>query len=140
MGPPTFGDRVRIRPSDETAKAGCAGQLGEVLGESVPSGTSEDYGQVVGGTAEDHVLFVKLDSGAQSWFVASLVEFVDHRAGSIMSIEGGPTFRRRLDGTWQEEGGQTKVGEFLNPGGGVPRRLRRDLLKTFLSWLERRRS
>ena len=135
MGGPTFGDRVRIKPAAETAQSGWAGQFGEVLGESVPSGSGIDYGHVVGGTTEDYVLFVKLDSGAQSWFAASLVEFVDHQEGVVMTIEGGPTFRRLPDGTWQEEGGPTKVGEFLNPTGGVPRRTRRAVVKAFLGWL-----
>src|SRR5438874_1517601 len=135
---PTFGDKVRIKTTNETTKHRSAGQLGEILGEPVPSGTGIDYGTVVGGTAEDLVLFVKLDSGSEGWFAASLVEFVDHQAGRVISIDGGPTFRRLPDGTWQQEG-RSKGGALVNPSGGVLRRTRPRQIARFLRWLGRPR-
>jgi hypothetical protein len=136
---PTFGDRVRVKPTDETVAHGSAGQFGEVFGESIPSGTGIDYGPVIGGLAEDRLLRVKLDSGVEEWFAPSLVEFIDHRAGSVISLDGGPTFRRLEDGTWQQVGGRTEVGEFLNPTGGVPRRTRPGVFAAFLRWFDRGR-
>jgi len=135
---PSFGDKVRIRRSDETVEHGSADQLGAVLGESIPSGTGLDYGPVVGGTAEDFILFVKLDSGGEGWFAASLVEFVDHQAGLVMALDGGPTFHRLPDGTWQEQGGRTSVGDVLNPTESLPRRLPRGGLRALFRWLGQR--
>jgi hypothetical protein len=76
-------------------------------------------------------------TGQVVWFAPHLVEFLNHQAGLTMSLDGGPTFRRMPDGTWDEVGGPTEAGAMLNPGGVVPRRLPGGL-KGLMRWLSQR--
>jgi hypothetical protein len=78
------------------------------------------------------------DTEEQEWFAPHLVEFVDHGGGQTMSLEGGPSFERDSDGTWQEVGGSTEVGDVLNPSGGIPRELPDDAKDRIRRWLRRR--
>lgn len=122
MGMASFGDKVQIRDTAETRAYRLASEVGQVLGESVPSSSS--VGPVIGDRGEDRALCVEIERNGQLvWLAPHLVEFLDHQAGLTMSLDGGPTYRRRADGTWQENGGPTDVGATLNPGGGVARRL-----------------
>jgi hypothetical protein len=112
---PTFGDRVRIAPSDETSERGFAGRSGSVYGESVPSVSG--VGPVIGDRGQDLALSVFFeDTNEQEWFAPHLVEFLDHGGVQTMALDGGPSFVRDPDGTWREVGGPTEVGDVLNPG------------------------
>jgi hypothetical protein len=96
--------------------------VGRVYGESIPS--TSGAGPVIGSRGEDKAFSVFFDqTGEQLWFAPHLLEFVDHGGAQTMSVEGGPSFVRSSDGTWQEVGGPTELGNFIKPGGGVPRQV-----------------
>ena len=133
---PSFGDRVRIAPSDETTERGFAGRSGHVYGESMPS--SSGVGPVIGDRGEDVALSVYFeDTEEQEWFAPHLVEFLDHGGAQTMTIEGGPSFVRDPDGAWREVGGPTEVGDLVNPGGGLGRGVP-DAAGRIRRWLRRR--
>jgi hypothetical protein len=132
---PGFGDRARIRDTDETRGRGFAGRVGDVFGESVPS--SSGVGPVIGDRGEDFALSVFFDeTGEQEWFAPHLVEFIDHGGAQTMSLEGGPSFTRDADGAWHEDGGSTPAGRLLNPGDGIPRTVR-DPFGRVRRWLKK---
>jgi hypothetical protein len=54
MTNPTFGDRVRIRGTDETRSLGHAGPVGDADGETVPSISGAD--PVIGDRGDDYAL------------------------------------------------------------------------------------
>jgi hypothetical protein len=116
---PRFGDRVRISDAEESRERGFVGRVGQVFGYSEPS--SSGVGPVIGDRGEDFALSVFFaETEEQEWFAPHLVEFRDHSGPQTMSLKGGPSFTRDADGIWHEVGASTPVGEFLNPGGGVP--------------------
>ena len=127
---------MRIALSAETAEGGFAGRSGHVFGESIPS--SSGVGPVIGDRGEDIALSVFFDdTEEQEWFAPHLVELLDHGSGQTMSLEGGPSFVRDSDGTWQEVGGPTEIGEVVNPSGGVGRAVP-DATGRIRRWLRRR--
>jgi hypothetical protein len=137
MTTPTFGDRVRIRDAEETRVGGYSGQTGTVFGESIPS--TSGVTPVIGDRGEDRALSVTVDETRKSaWFAPHLIEFVDHGGVETMSVDGGPSFTRDPDGTWHEVGGSTGLGNFMKPGGGVPRRVL-DPFGRVRRWFEKRR-
>lgn len=95
----SFGDRVRVRSTPETEAAGYAGLVGECQGFTTPSVTGI---AVVGTPTDDYAFSVDLAGLAeQVWFAPDLLEFVDHRPGTQLRIDGVPrTWVRREDGGW----------------------------------------
>lgn len=91
----TFGDLVRIVSTPETERAGLAGRVGNVAGETQPSVSGVE---VIGGTGDDFALDVRFEgSGRSHWLALDLVEFVDPgAAGSTERI------RPRTE-EWQEK-------------------------------------
>ncbi|MBL4848602.1 MAG: hypothetical protein JKY65_24025 [Planctomycetes bacterium] len=95
----SFGDNVRVVRSPETAKLGLASRAGQVCGETTPSVTNVE---VIGISDSDHAVNVLFDELDQShWFALSLLEFIDHGAGTEMTI-GNLRAVRRADGSWDE--------------------------------------
>ena len=110
----SFGDRVRVRSSSETAADGCAELEGDVYGFTTPSVTGVP---VLGGAPEDFAINVYFEElSAARWFRPDLLEFVHHNAGAVMQV-GGSKIIRQADGSW----------------GKTTERVR-------LSWLDRLRS
>ena len=99
--PITFGDNVRVLTTPETEHAGLAGLTAQVCGHTTPSITNVD---VIGELNDDFALSVHFDERDESyWFVPELLEFVDHGAGTEITLEGVPKkWTRNPDGTWDE--------------------------------------
>ena len=99
--PARFGDRVRVRPAAETEAAGIAGRAGVVYGITTISVTGVE---VVGSPTEDVALNVVIDESNESvWLAAALVEFVDHNAGTTITLDGVPKkWTRDTSGDWME--------------------------------------
>ena len=97
----SFGDHVRIRSNHDTERLGLAGREGTVYGFTTPSLTLVD---VIGSRAEDFALNVHFDELDEAyWFADDLVEFIDHGAGSVMSLDGVDFEWVRLpNGDWEE--------------------------------------
>ncbi|WP_411825561.1 hypothetical protein [Luteolibacter sp. AS25] len=98
---PSFGDTVRILPSSETDLKTLSGRVGSVYGETTPSVTGVE---VVGDCPNDYALNVHFDELAQSfWFAPALVEFVDHKTGSELSLDGvNKKWIRNDSSEWEE--------------------------------------
>jgi hypothetical protein len=98
---PGFGDLVRIAATPETERAGIAGLVGRVRGETQPSASGVP---VIGreGVADDFALQVQLDGRSEShWLTLDLLEFIDPRsAGSPAS---SPPRSRPKTEEWQEK-------------------------------------
>ncbi len=72
-----FGDLVRVATTPETERAGLAGLVGRVRGETQPSVSGV---AVIGGGADDFALQVQFDErGESQWLAFDLVEFVDQQ-------------------------------------------------------------
>jgi hypothetical protein len=98
--PIQFGDRVRMAHSPETEELGVAGKVGQVYGQTTPSSSGVE---VVGNPAEDYAIQVDFDDDERTlWFAEQLVEFVDHNAGSTMTI-GSTTLVRTESGDWVQQ-------------------------------------
>src|SRR5262249_17969213 len=98
-----FGDLVRILSTPETERAGLAGLVGQVSGETQPSVSGVE---VIGGAGGGFPPHVRLDGREEShWFALDLVEFLDPRAGSTTDrLESAPKGRaRRRTEEWQEK-------------------------------------
>lgn len=94
-----FGDTVRVRTTVEMERLGWAGRVGMVYGSTTPSVTGV---QVVGSTANDRALAVKLEGQNDPlWFDPNLVELVDHTPGTTITI-GSRSFTRGANGEWME--------------------------------------
>ncbi len=96
-----FGDRVRIKASDETERLGFADRKGLVYGWTTPSVTGVS---VIGSSADDYAINVHLEElGESIWFSEELVEMIDHGAGTVISLDGQETEWVRLaNGDWEE--------------------------------------
>jgi len=95
----SFGDRVRIRSTEATETLGIAGQMGIVNGRTTPSATGVE---VVGKPTKDLAIAVTLEAQTkQLWFAEEVLEFVDHRAGTIVETQGRKLIRDEL-GSWRE--------------------------------------
>jgi hypothetical protein len=107
-GPPSFGDRVRIRSSTETESKGVAGLTGQVYGQTTPSVSGVE---VIGETTSDYAINVFFEGRDESfWFAASLVEFIDHAPGTEITLDGVPKkWVRTETGDWQEEPNEPKT-------------------------------
>jgi hypothetical protein len=122
-GEPTFGDRVRVKASQETTELGFAGRVGQVYGETVPS--LSGVGPAIGDRGDDPAVSVVFeDTAEQAWFATHLVEFVDREGPCRLVLDGGPTFVRDGDtGEWHELGWGEPLGD-VSPRRRVPRVLR----------------
>jgi len=97
-GPLEWFDNVRVRSTPATEAIGIAGRLGQIYGETTPSSTGIE---VFGEHARDYAISVHFtDPDCDFWIAEELVEFVDHGAGTTMTI-GDKTLVRRADGEWE---------------------------------------
>lgn len=96
-----FGDSVRIADTPETRESGIAGLTGSVLGETTPSSTNV---KVIGNLDDDFALHVYIEGiENELWLAPDLVEFVDHRPGQTMSLDGiDKEWVRAESGEWIE--------------------------------------
>ena len=93
----TFGDNVRVVSTPLTESLGLADLTGSVYGETTPSVTGVE---VVGYLDDDYAINVQLDGRDESvWFSSSLLEFVDHGAGTEIVI-GNQRIVRAQSGEW----------------------------------------
>lgn len=99
---PGFGDLVRIVSTPETERAGIAGRVGRVRGETQPSASGV---AVIGrvGVADDFALQVQLDGRSEShWVTLDLVEFIDPRSAAPSPASEKPRARPKTE-EWQEK-------------------------------------
>jgi hypothetical protein len=98
--PITFGDTVRVLDTPAARARSIAGLSGEVFGHTTPSMTRV---QVIGDLLSDYALAVHFKHlGESLWFAPELLEFVDHNAGTVVTI-GTQKLVRQSDGSWLEE-------------------------------------
>ena len=107
----SFGDNVRVRDTEATQKAGVAGLTGQVYGETTPSATGVD---VIGDNARDYAINVHIEErGEALWFAPDQLEFVDHGAGTVLTLKGvDKKWTRTESGEWEESPQGTKVRSF----------------------------
>ncbi len=100
--PISFGDNVRVRATAVTEARGLAGLVGQVHGETTPSVTGVE---VIGQLTSDYAINVHFqERGEGYWFAPDLLDFVDHAAGTEITLSGaGKRWVRRRDGGWSEE-------------------------------------
>ncbi len=98
----SFGDNVRVRVTKVTEERGLAGMCGQVCGETTPSLTGVD---AIGTPKTDYAINVFFESQKKSfWFSAELLEFIDHAAGTEITLNGVPKKWVRTDsGSWTEQ-------------------------------------
>ena len=96
-----FGDRVRIKATEDTERLGLAWREGQVYGWTSPSSTGVD---VIGEMRDDSAVNVHFDDlDCSFWFSEELVETVDKGAGTVVSLDGQDVEWVRLaDGTWEQ--------------------------------------
>jgi hypothetical protein len=93
-------DNVRIVATPETERLGWAGKLGVCYGFTTPSVTGVE---VVGSKEGDFAFGVHFnDLDTEIWFSADLVEMVDHRPGTKITVGNSYSAVRRADGTWKD--------------------------------------
>lgn len=97
----TMGDNVLVKRTPETEALGLAGLSGQVYGHTTPSVTGVE---VIGESRDDFAVNVFLTQRhAAIWFAPTLLQFVDHGAGTEISLEGVPKkWVRRATGEWDE--------------------------------------
>jgi hypothetical protein len=99
---PGFGDLVRIVSTPETERAGIAGLVGRVRGETQPSASGVEAIRRVG-VADDFALQVQLDGRSEShWLTLDLVEFIDPRSAVQSPGSSTPRSRPKTE-EWQEK-------------------------------------
>ena len=98
----SFGDRVRVRATPPSERAGVAGLVGQVYGETTPSMTLVE---VIGELSSDYAINVYFEErGSSSWFAPELLEFVDHAPGTEITLRGvQKRWVRSAEGEWLEE-------------------------------------
>jgi len=86
----------------ETERAGIAGLVGRVRGETQPSASGvEVIGRV--GVADDFALQVQLDGHSEShWLALDLIEFIDPRSAAQSPASSQPRSRPKTE-EWQEK-------------------------------------
>ena len=98
--PISFGDRVRILVTDETRASGHAGWVGQCYGFTTPSVTAVE---VVGPEGPDDAFSIHFEAeGVDAWFSPSVVELVDHGAGTEAQI-GDTRLVRDEHGEWHPD-------------------------------------
>jgi len=97
----SFGDNVRVVTTPLTTAHGLAGRVGQVYGETRPSVTGCE---VIGEVVDDYAVNVQLEGLPDSlWFSSALIEFVDHNAGTEVSI-GSKRWVRSASSEWVQQG------------------------------------
>ena len=96
-----FGDTVRIRTTDSTKETGLADLVGTVYGETTLSSTGVE---IVGELEADYAINVYFEGkNANAWFEPKLLVFVDHGAGTEMSLDGiNKKWVKSKEGEWVE--------------------------------------
>jgi hypothetical protein len=107
----SFGDNVRVRDTAATRTAGVAGLIGSVYGETTPSVTGVD---VIGEITHDYAINVHFEErGEAFWFAPDQLEFVNHGAGSEITLKGiDKKWTRTESGEWEESPPGIKVKSF----------------------------
>jgi hypothetical protein len=97
----SFGDNVRVRSTPETESRSIAGLRGQIYGETTPSVTGI---AVVGTLQSDYAINVQfVDRQDSVWIAPELVEFLDHGAGTEITLEGvQKKWTRGSSGEWIE--------------------------------------
>jgi hypothetical protein len=98
----SFGDNVRVRSTPETESRGIAESRGQIYGETTPSVTGI---AAIGTLQSDYAINVYFKDRKDSvWLAPELVEFLDHGAGTEISLEGVPKkWTRDATGKWIEK-------------------------------------
>ncbi|HYX28604.1 MAG TPA: hypothetical protein VE863_08560 [Pyrinomonadaceae bacterium] len=104
---PTLGDNVRICAAPETEAKGLDGLAGQVYGQTTPSVTGVE---VIGELTSDYAINVFFaDRNESFWFAAKLIEFIDHGAGTEVTLKGvDKKWIRTATGEWLEESTATE--------------------------------
>jgi hypothetical protein len=106
----SFGDNVRVRDTPLTRARALADLTGVVHGHTTPSVTQVE---VIGDLLSDFAIAVHIERlGAPLWFAAELLEFINHGAGTVITI-GTHKLIRQADSSWLEE---KTGGSFKDPG------------------------
>ncbi len=93
----TFGNKVKIKSSQETEEINVAGKIGEIRGHTVPSMSDVI---VIGSTKDDFALNVYFnDNDTDYWFDAELIEMIDNGVGCEISL-GDKKFIKNEFGEW----------------------------------------
>jgi hypothetical protein len=102
-----FGDSVRIVDTEATRGSGHARRSGVCYGITTPSVTGVD----VVGPEDDVALNVHFEDDVveDAWFGPSLVELVDHAAGTVATV-GDHKFVKTAEGDWIEQPPSTGRG------------------------------
>ena len=98
----SFGDHVRVRVTPHSERAGVAGLVGQVYGETTPSVTSVE---VIGDLSSDFAINVYFEERRTAlWFAPDLLECVDHAPGTEVTLKGvAKRWVRSANGEWVEE-------------------------------------
>ncbi len=109
--PARFGDHVRVRQAPETEAARIAGRIGTVYGVTTVSVTRVD---VIGTASADTAVNVHFDEPNESvWLAPDLIEFVDHAAGTTISVRGvSKIWTRDVSGAWIESSRKRPIREW----------------------------
>lgn len=107
----SFGDNVRVRDTSFSRKAGLAGLVGKIYGETTPSITGVD---VIGEVKGDYAINVYFEERGESfWFAPDQLGLIDHAPGSEIGLEGvDRKWVRTESGEWEERPGGTRYGDF----------------------------
>jgi hypothetical protein len=134
--PITFGDMVRVRPTEEAQAAGLAGLVGKVVGETMPSMSGE---KGVLTPRIDYAIGVRFDEHEQTLFLPhDVLEFIDHGPGQVFRIQ---TKRGRTTWVRLESGEWTAIEEPVEPPmptGGPPESEPTSLLRRLLTFVRQR--
>jgi len=84
-----------------TTQLGLADSIGQVYGESIPSVSGVE---VIGEVAKDRAINVFFeDRNKAYWFSPQLLDFIDHGAGTEITLDGVPKkWTRTITGEWDE--------------------------------------
>lgn len=98
----SFGDKVRVIKATETDALNISNLTGEVYGETTPSVTGIEP---IGESDEDIAFNVHFDELDQSfWISPNLLDFLDHNAGTEITLDGiDKKWTRNDNGHWIEE-------------------------------------
>lgn len=102
----SFGNKVKIKSTPETAKRGLAGKTGNVFGQTTPSITEVE---VIGEAVNDFAVNVYFEDLKNSyWFAEELIETVDTGVGSVITLNG-------VDKKWTKDSNSNWIEENTNP-------------------------
>lgn len=98
----TFGNKVRIRKTEETESKGLANKEGIIYGHTTPSAMDVD---VIGIPKEDLAINVHFeDLDTSYWFSNELLENIHNGEGAVISLDGiDKKWTKNEEGQWIEE-------------------------------------